>query len=60
MNKLSWFILAVFFLGVVGQLFAYSVRDRAISERDAARQEVRVIAALYNGLLIGRGCEVPE
>ena len=35
-------------------------RDRAIRERDEARQETRVMAALYNGVLIGRGCEVPE
>jgi hypothetical protein len=35
-------------------------RDRAVRERDEAKQETREIAALYNGVLIGRGCEIPE
>lgn len=35
-------------------------RDRALRERDEARIDTKLIASLYNGLLIGRGCGVPN
>ncbi|MBF8802236.1 hypothetical protein [Pseudomonas asiatica] len=35
-------------------------RNQSIEQRDAARQEARQIAGMYNGLLIGRGCGLPE
>ena len=31
-----------------------------IMERDDARADLNLMTGMYNGVLIGRGCEVPE
>ena len=60
MTKSEKIIVAVALLSTLVRVLTNYQRDRAIRMRDEAVQEARVIAALYNGLLIGRGCEVPE
>ncbi|QXH44258.1 hypothetical protein KSS93_15290 [Pseudomonas xanthosomatis] len=47
---LPWLVLAVHCIAFIG----------VKAERDEARQDLSAALGLYNGLLIGRGCEVPE
>jgi len=60
MNNGEKFCVVLIFLLSVCLFIGTIQRDRAVREREVARQETRVMAALYNGVLIGRGCEVPE
>lgn len=60
MKRSEKLLVAMSLLVVLLSVLANYQRDRAVRQRDEARQETRVIAALYNGVLIGRGCEVPE
>jgi len=47
---LPWLVLAVHCIAFIG----------VKAERDDARRDSAVLAGLYNAILIGRGCEVPE
>ena len=53
-------LIALLIIGTASISIATIQRDRAVRERDEARADTKVMAALYNGVLIGRGCGVPE
>lgn len=50
MTKTNWILFAAFVAMVVMQGITAGQRDRA-------KGDGRVLAGLYNGVLIGRGCE---
>lgn len=50
MTKSNWVLFGAF---VVMALF----QALTASQRDRAKDDARVLAGLYNGVLIGRGCE---
>lgn len=47
----------IFFLAFVIQAVAF---ESMSNQRDEIRADLGAMTALYNGVLIGRGCEIPE
>lgn len=50
MTKTNWILFAAFVAMVV-------IQGITAGQRDRAKSDGRVLAGLYNGVLIGRGCE---
>jgi hypothetical protein len=60
MNRQEKLVVGMALVVLLLSVFANYQKEKAVRERNEAREETRVIAALYNGVLIGRGCEIPE
>ena len=53
MSKVNWMFFVSFALMSV-------MHGLSAGQRDSARAELSQLQALYNGVLIGRGCELPK
>lgn len=53
MSKLNWLFFAAFASAAI-------MSSVSAGQRDAVLAELGQLQALYNGVLIGRGCELPK